>query len=129
MHDRHFKERRKAPRIAKPIPLQLHYNDFDLFLTTKNLSANGMYCECDQFIPLMSKLFILLFVPSLSDTHLKHKQVLCKGTVVRTEQLNHDKSPRYNIAIYFNEITSDTKDILLEYIRYNLESENSSTYS
>jgi len=123
-----FKERRRAERVNKRISLKITSDEFDLFSETKNISTNGIYCESVRFIPLMSKVNVMLFVPAPGEHGTKHKQIMCQGTVVRTEVVREKSSlSKYNIAVFFNTIDRHARDILADYLKNNHATDCSST--
>lgn len=116
MNNIEFKERRRYPRIEKSLPLKLSSDEYDIITQTKNISCIGAYCSVDRFIPLWTKLSIILLLPSASKRNPNIK-VKCKGVVVRTEK---DPQGNFNIAIYFNEITQAQKNKILKYVNQHL---------
>ncbi len=114
-------ERRKAPRISKSLPLKIKHQDFDFITETKNISAIGAYCSVSSYIPLMTKLKIMLILPKYPESGGKNYRIECTGVVVRTEkQSSQNKS--YNIAIYFNDIKERDKEKISSYIDWHLRS-------
>jgi c-di-GMP-binding flagellar brake protein YcgR len=104
-----FIERRRYPRIKKILPLKVSTDEYDISTETHNLSCIGAYCTVDRYIPPMTKLSILLFLPKDKKDYTK---ISCKGVVVRTEKQSLKK---YNIAIFFNEISESQKNKILKY--------------
>lgn len=107
-------ERRKHPRAPKTIPLKISDAEFDIITETKNISSSGAYCQIDQSLPLMSKVEILLLIPSRSELKTPAKKIKCKGVVVRVEPTisNNLSKAHYNIAIFFTDISERDRSII-----------------
>jgi c-di-GMP-binding flagellar brake protein YcgR len=106
-----FIERRRYPRIEKKLPIKLLTDEYEVSTETKNLSCIGAYCTVDRDIPVLTKLSIMLILPKNSKD--KYTKVHCRGVVVRKEVINPTK---FNIAIFFNDITPKEKNKILKYI-------------
>ncbi|MCM8799903.1 MAG: PilZ domain-containing protein [Candidatus Omnitrophica bacterium] len=116
MNNLEFRERRRYPRIEKKLPLKISSDEYDIITQTKNISCIGAYCSVNRSIPVLTKLSIILLLPSASKRHPNIK-IKCKGVVVRTER---DPSGNFNIAIFFNEISKNQKDKISKYVNQHL---------
>jgi hypothetical protein len=110
-----FLERRRHPRVAKELALKIKTDKYDLVTRTQNLSCIGAYCSVNKYIPALTKLSIMLLLPTKGKN--THSKVQCKGVVVRTE----DNPPSgFNVAIYFNDINQHEKEKISKYINQYL---------
>jgi hypothetical protein len=108
-------ERRRAPRIQTSFPVAIHDGIQAGETTLQNISSSGAYCTVDRFIAPMTKLQLAFDIPH-SDIHIE-----CTGIVVRTSpQAKSDQSPRYDIAIFFSDISDRQRRKLADYIDQRL---------
>ncbi len=107
-------ERRKHVRVSAQLPLKLFGEEADFITKSINLSCGGLYCEVNDYIPVMTRLKILMLLP----TGKRSYKIECEGIVVRIEpehsqtHLNH-----YRIAIFFNRIKRSDRTKIAEYVR------------
>ena len=108
-------DRRQHPRLANNIPLKISREDGkDLVTKTVNISKAGAYCQVDHFIEPMTKLKLSLLIPQKKSGKTTSKKVVCGGVIVRTEP---DTAPdKYNIAIFFNDITQRDSEVIADFI-------------
>jgi c-di-GMP-binding flagellar brake protein YcgR len=109
-------EKRSYPRIEGILPLKLYADDCDLVTETKNISASGAYCSVNKNIEPMTKLDIMLLVPSSKTSRKNVKKINCKGVVVRSEHVQDNGKQSYCLGIYFSEIKEADRRALLSYI-------------
>lgn len=110
-------ERRRFPRISEEISLKLHLDDFDAVAHTLNISASGIYCKVDKEIPLMSRLKLILMIPSFLRDDAGVKKVEVTGVVVREHPVIIDGSIRhYDVAIFFEDLLPKDREIISGYI-------------
>lgn len=113
------KERRQHPRVIERVSLAVTDADTVLEAETKNLSASGVYCALERFIPPMTKLQLQFELPN----ETRRTRVRCAGVVVRVEPIvtTVDRA-RYHTAIFFNEITDRDRSAISEFVRRQLSS-------
>lgn len=117
-----FREKRRHPRVEKSLSLKLFDPSFRIITETKNISCSGAYCKVDRFLPPLTKLGIILFVPSITKNRDKHHKIECKGVVVRTEPAAEDNGHKfYNIAIFFEQIANNHSQIISNYVDWHLK--------
>ncbi|HEX9781023.1 MAG TPA: PilZ domain-containing protein [bacterium] len=110
-------ERRRAPRIDERVPLALAGEDAEFQTQTRNLSASGVYCRLNRFIPPMAKLAVTLSIPDGA----KARTVTCTGVVVRVEPSpTPDGRDQYEIAIFFSEITDRDRTAISRFVQQRL---------
>ena len=96
-----IQERRKEQRAKRQLPLKIAENAFDIITETVNISPSGTYCRVTRLLPLMSKIELVLLVPTKNNG--KHaKKIKCRGVVVRTEPviLQDVEKAHYNVGIF-----------------------------
>ena len=116
-----FIEKREYPRFGINFAVKLSEGDYDIVTETKNISGNGAYCSVNKEVPLMTKLKIVMFVPLKKNNRKILKKIVCRGVVVRKEEISSVGKYRHNIAIYFNEIAESDRKIILSYFNPSLK--------
>ena len=114
------KERRRAPRVIKQIPLKIRHMEREIVADTINISSLGAYCTIDKYIPPFSILSIVLLLPLRSKRKKHVYNIHCEGVVVRTEE-NPVESKDWNVAIYFRKIKHTDRAKLAEYVQQHLK--------
>lgn len=112
-----IEERRKHQRIKRHVPLKVADKSFDIITETVDISPTGLYCRVTRFLTLMSKIEVILFVPT--KTNGRHtKRIRCRGVVVRAEPVILKDADRahYNIAIFFTYISKRDQKIIESYV-------------
>jgi len=97
-------ERRRAPRIAADLPLQLIARDAGASAQLRDLSTIGLSCVFPEPIPEMTAVNLKLELAGEA-----HDIV---GAVVRSERLDEG----WEIAVYFTQIADEAKTGLATYI-------------
>jgi len=109
-----YSERRKYPRISETLPCQIQIGPSSLVAQTKNISCGGALCQLNQPLPTMTKLEIVLKLPSLSGS--LPQSIHCVGVVVRQEPPSPGKPSSYLTAIYFSEIKLEDRRRIAEFV-------------
>jgi len=115
---REGQERRKHPRITKNLPLKISAGDFDIVTETENISCVGAYCKVERYLEPMTKLKILILLPTYLRKSIVTKKVECEGVIVRTE---NSGDHRYKIAIFFSDISSKDIKKISDYVSEQLK--------
>jgi c-di-GMP-binding flagellar brake protein YcgR len=115
-------ERRKYPRAWYSLTLQVIANGYDFSTSTQNISCVGAYCHINKYVPPFTKVSVKLDLPVTELNADKKQAVECKGVIVRTED---QESGGFNIAIFFNDISTSQRNKISQYIS-ELLSQNSS---
>ena len=112
-----MEERRKHIRAKKQLPLKIADKSFDIITETVDISPSGMYCRVTRLMPLMSKIDIVLLLPSKTSGKNPTK-IRCKGVVVRSEPviLKEADKAHYNIAIFFTEMSPKDQGMIESYV-------------
>jgi hypothetical protein len=115
-------ERRQYPRIEQRLPIKLAVNGYDFITSTHNVSCVGAYCHVTKYMPPFTKVVVKLTLPIITDNGNKNYNVVCKGVVVRAED---ESGGGFNIAVFFNEINTEEKKKISEYIKQFLPKDSS----
>ncbi len=114
-----FKERRRAKRVEKKLPITVLGGPEKVAGETLNISTNGVYFTCPYFIEPLTKVHLSLVIPGEEDSR---DQVESEGVVVRVEPERKDASvSEYNIAVFFNRISDPDHSKLESFIQRCLE--------
>lgn len=112
-------ERRKHPRVEEKIPLKIKDEGFDTISVTKNISCSGVFCQVDGYFPLLSKVKIVLLLPS--EEKSKAHPVHIEGVIVRSEPVKSSSNPNCrNIGIFFSRIKKQDTAKIAAYINSTL---------
>ncbi len=117
-HKPEGKERRRFARAAKNLAIKLEDKESDFVTETKNVSCIGTYCQIDTYLPILTKLKITLLLPKSKGSKTA-KPISCEGTIVRIERSNEPLENRYNIAIYFNQISKSDMKLIDAYVKHS----------
>jgi len=113
-------ERRKYPRLADDkISLKLKTDQFDATISQSlNISASGVYCKIDKELPFLSRIKIILMIPSeTEDNKLKINKVETEGVVVREHPvIQNGKIVHYDVAIFFDSLVAKDREAIKEYV-------------
>jgi hypothetical protein len=114
------RERRRFPRASKNLAIKLEDREVDFVTETKNISCIGAYCQVDTYLPILTKLKITILLPKNKGTKTP-KHIVCEGSVVRIEKhADTLEANRYNIAIYFNQISKPDMKLIDQYVKTHL---------
>jgi hypothetical protein len=108
-------DRRRHPRVEEKIPLKIKDEGFDAISVTKNISCSGVFCQVEGYFPLLSKVKIVLLLPS--EQKSKAHPIHIEGVVVRSEpvKMAPDSNCR-NVAIFFNKVKRQDSIKIVNYI-------------
>ncbi|MDP6685656.1 MAG: PilZ domain-containing protein [Candidatus Omnitrophota bacterium] len=112
-----IKERRKYKRSKKQLPLKIADKTFDIITETADISSSGIYCRVTRFLSVMSKIEVVILVPT--KPHGKQtKKIRCRGIVVRSEPiiLKDTEKAHYNVAIFFSDMSDKDKEAVVAYV-------------
>jgi len=115
-------ERRKFPRIKdKGISVQLKGEGFGVITQSLDVSASGIYCKVTEAIPLMTRLEIVLALPSKRKSSVA-TLLHIEGVVVREHPVVREgKIEHYDVAIFFNFLSQKDRERLIKYIDGKIE--------
>ena len=117
-------ERRKHRRTKGHLPLKIADKGFDIITETVDISPAGIYCRATRLLPLMSKIEVILLVPTKANGK-QTKKIRCKGAVVRTEPviLKDVEQAHYNIGIFFTDISKKDQRAIEAYVNSGITDE------
>lgn len=110
-------ERRGAPRVTEHLPLAIGEAGAEFAAETVDLSASGVNCVLDRFIPPMSKL--LLRFELLHG--VRREPIQCAGVVVRVEpMIASPERGRYRTAVFFTELSERHRASIARFVTARL---------
>ena len=110
-------ERRRAPRVAECVPVALTDEGKAFHTESENLSATGVYCTLDRFIPPMTRLQVQFELPDGA----RRVRVRCEGVVVRVEPVVVDaERGRYHVAVFFSELADRDRAAIARFVSQRL---------
>lgn len=107
-------EKRKTPRAEEKLPIKIMEGEHGIVVETKNISASGAYLVTDKPMSLMSKVMVVLLIPECDG---KNNKVQCGGTIVRTTPIRVNNKTFYETAVFFDDITEKTKNIISRHLK------------
>lgn len=107
-------DRRRAPRVAKQVPLIVTDHVGEISAVTRDISVSGANCTLRRHIPAMTKLQIHFNLPGSGS-------VRCEGVVVRVEPAKPvpDRA-HYDVAIFFNDMPDTDRTRLSQFVHDHL---------
>lgn len=111
-----LRERRRHPRAPERVVVAVTEDGTVLQTHTRNLSASGAYCTVNRFVPPMTKLDLQFELVNGS----RHVAIRCSGVVVRIEPAPTTEQARYNVAIFFTELSDRNRSAITRFIRRRL---------
>jgi hypothetical protein len=110
-----MEERRKHARVQVQLPLKLFAQEADFITQSLNLSCGGVLCEINEYIPVMTRLKILMLLPMGKK---RSQKIECEGIVVRIEpEQPGPQKDHYKIAIFFNRMKKIDRAKIAEYVQ------------
>ncbi|MBI3321790.1 MAG: PilZ domain-containing protein [Candidatus Omnitrophica bacterium] len=112
-------ERRQTPRVVERVSVALADAQTAFQAETQNLSASGVYCTLDRFIPPMTKLHVEFDLPNGA----RVTRIRCSGVVVRVEPLVANVAKgRYYLAIFFTDLSERDRSAISQFVQRHLTS-------
>lgn len=115
------RERRKSPRIAAKLAMQVSGGDESSVLTTEsiNLSATGIQFQSRAFLSPLTKVSLTILLPPFGRRLRRERIVKCDGVIVRCEEAERARQrPRYELACYFTEVAEEERELLEQYVAW-----------
>ena len=110
-------EKRKYRRFVLNLPLEISTPGFHVLTKTKNISSSGIYCQVNRYIPLRTKLNIMMKLSFFVDGQKVRKTVNCPAEVIRIEPQSKRDTANYHIGIAFSGIEEKSRNFILQYVR------------
>ena len=115
------RERRRSPRIAAKLAMQVTGGDEASVLTTEsiNLSSSGIQFQSRAFLSPLTKVSLTILLPPFGRRLRRERIVKCDGVIVRCEETERVRQrPRYELACYFTELGLEERDLLDQYVAW-----------
>lgn len=109
-------ERRGYPRARVDFALKLEDAISIIETRAKDISCSGLYCQIARPIPVMTKVDIILLLPSHERSVVGITEIKCKGIVVRSQLRAERDELFYDTAIFFTELNEKDKDMIAQYV-------------
>jgi len=103
-------DRRRAERVPASFPVRFANDVAADPAILRDISEIGLACAAPQEIPEMTLVALDFALPGATEIH--H----VKGAVVRCEPLDGADRGKYDLAVYFTEITAVTRAALRNYV-------------
>lgn len=115
------KDRRHSNRVTSERPLTLQLSEDRVDATLRNISLAGVSCHCSVPFPEMSEVQIHMTLPPLpGEESLGTLEAV--GAVVRCHPMRHGTARRrYEVAIYFTELSAADRETLQKFVHTRLE--------
>lgn len=112
-----FAERRKFPRISESVQCEVSVGSEIVSTQTKNLSCGGALCLLGRSVAPMTKLDLVLEMPSVPGMNALPRQLVhCAGVVIRQDQMPLSQQPSFLTAIYFSELKDTDRRRIAEFV-------------
>ena len=115
-----IKDRRRGERVTLWSPVQITADDGSAPAALKNLSVAGLCCTTSRAFSELALVKIALDLPAEDETAERLRLELT-GAVVRCLPLRHGTGKRrFEVALYFTDLTAKSKASLMEHVRQRL---------
>jgi hypothetical protein len=108
------RERRRYPRSRRGMPLMLDESGPGVLNHVDNISANGVLCHTVKPLPLMTRMRILLELPSPSNFRLD-----ADGIVVRCDP-DEQGDDHFKVAILFTRLDDEAQEAIRSFVEEDL---------
>lgn len=112
---REGEERRRYPRSRRGVPMIVDESGPGVLNHVDNISGNGVLCHTVKPVPLMTKLNMVLQIPSKTNP----RRVDCEGVVVRCEP-HEQGDDRFKVAILYTKMKEDDYMAIMDYVDEDL---------
>ena len=112
-------DRRKHYRLEASVELQgtAEPGGVPAKMVTSNLSLGGMYCTSAADFPEMTRLAVRLLLPSRQAGGDATERLDLEAVVVRRKELRmNSEPPRYELALFFTNVSDDASEQLSRYL-------------
>jgi len=109
-------ERRGYPRARVDFALKIEDATSIIETRVKDISCSGLYCQIGRPIPVMTKVAIILLLPSHGRSRVGITEIKCEGIVVRSQLRAERDELFYDTAVFFTEMKEKDKDMIGRYV-------------
>jgi hypothetical protein len=112
-------DRRKSPRVAAELPIDVEGGPSEASGKTLNISENGVYFEVPHAIDPLTKVRMELYFPS--DSSGEGVRLGFDGVVVRVEPEDREDHPGpFRVAVFFTHIPEESLTFLKAFIEKSM---------
>ncbi|MFH1460697.1 MAG: PilZ domain-containing protein [Candidatus Omnitrophota bacterium] len=114
------KERREFSRYKVDFPLLIRGADFKIPAQVKDISCKGVFCQTQEFIPLKTKLEVVMDLSLAENRKRIQKYLICPAEVARIKpetKYSEYTSGDYEVGIAFSLLSKEEKDLILRFVR------------
>lgn len=112
-------ERRIQKRFNAKLPVKIGGSDFNITTDTKNISSSGIYCQIDQFVPVMTKLGLKMSITLIENDQKVKKNVYCHAVVVRIKPEEESSETKfYQLGLFFTDIAEQDRKLINLYLQH-----------
>src|SRR5437879_4590028 len=121
---RRTKERRRSPRADARLSMRLEgARDAgareQLVTESQNISASGVYCLSERFLPPLSKVNLTLVLPRFGGRRGPNELIKCEGIVVRCDpQPVNGIEKRWELACMFSDLDAARRTRLADFVTW-----------
>ena len=112
-------ERRGAPRAHADLPLRLSPDSGAQSATLKDISTSGLCCRFGEPLTEMTMVQIQLELPGAG------APCDLKGVIVRCDKVRGITPPTYEVAVYFTDLTAETRTVIASFVESQLQAQAS----
>jgi hypothetical protein len=112
-------ENRKKPRAAADMDMRFELAGQAGFARIRDISASGVRCVTDRALPLMTQVELVIVLPARGG----HREVVCRGAVVRSTALHAADAPKpgrnaagFETAIFFTQMRDSDRTEVEEFV-------------
>jgi hypothetical protein len=114
-------ERRGYPRAKAELALKIDDAGAIIESKVQNISCSGVHCQIKKEFPLMTKVVIILLVPSFINNKIDDfNKIKCEGVIVRTQPVAERDEILYNTAIFFTDLSGKDREKIAHFVKYKL---------
>src|SRR5262245_9668618 len=117
-------ERRRSPRADARLSMRLE-GERDpgareqLVTESQNISASGVYCLSEMFLPPLSKVNLTLVLPRFGSRRGPNELIKCEGIVVRCDPQHASASDkRWELACMFSDLDATRRARLADFVTW-----------
>ena len=116
-------ERRRSPRADARLSMRLEGErdagaKEQLVTESQNISASGIYCLSETFLPPLSKVNLTLVLPRFGGRRGANELIKCEGIVVRCEPPAKRGERRYELACMFSGLDERRRMLIEEFVTW-----------
>lgn len=107
-------ERRKHPRSRRGFKHPEHLPEGGLINHVENISCSGVLCQTRRPVPEMTKMIIVLELPSPANRHIE-----AEGVVIRCDA-EDAKGTAFKVAILYTKLSDEDHQAIRDFVEHDL---------